>query len=391
MQNCKFKIILNKIHLKENKMKPIVLLLVLSLTSICFAQSASPQKNIGLEMQGFYQHPSPDLVIDIIKNIDGTKDFLSKSTSVFPYIGFMTVAFSKYPDKYEEFYKFSNGLNDSKELVQYCLKLSKIRDTVLNWQGHEPGINDLVWSGFFASGDTRYLDRLVSEMKYCDRKDSLKLFLTGISAKWSLCANAISYPLVKEYLEQTLEKGPPELKAHIKELLNTTPDVITEQMREGIREIKNNEKQNSPNQLCASRDYNKDGLQIHFLLIKDKNFFEEWKKPDLPTITFVDTYKRGEEVIPIILFSTDGKDDNGNADLTYDIKIVKPDGSTYGHFEQLEIWKDEPAPMMHLVRQPVVIHLEKNDPIGIYKISSVVYENNKKAKVNFDLSFQVAE
>lgn len=372
-------------------MKQLILFVVLSLTSICFAQSENPQRNIGLKMQSFYQHPSPDLVIGIIKNIDGTKNFLSKSTSVFPYIGFMTVAFSKYADKYEEFYNFSNGLNDSKELVQYCLKLSKIRDTVLNWQGHEPGINDLVWSGFFASGDTRYLDRLVSEMKYCDRKDSLKLFLTGISAKWSLCANAISYPLVKEYLEQTLEKRPPDLKAYIEELLGTTPDVITEQMREGIREFKNNEKANTVNPLCAQRDYNSDGLQIHFVLIKDKNFFEEWKKPEMPITRTVDTYKRGEDVIPIILFSTDGKDVNGNADLSYDITILKPDGSIYGKFEQLQVWKVEPAPMIHLVKQPAIIHLEKSDPTGIYKISSVVYENNKKAKVNFDLSFQVVE
>ncbi|MGE5621291.1 MAG: hypothetical protein ACM3U0_01825 [archaeon] len=372
-------------------MKPLILLIVLSLTSVCFAQSKSPQEIIGMEMQNFFLHPSSDLVIDIIKSIDADKNFLNGSSSIILYTGFMTAAFAKYADKYEEFYNLSNGLNGSKELAQYCLKLSKIQDAVLNWAGHDPGINDLLWSGFFASGDTKYLDRLVSEMKYCERKDSLNLFLTGISAKWSLCANAISYSLVKEHLKQTLDKRPPELQAHLKELLNTTPDVITEQMREGIREFKKSEKVNSANALCAQRDYNSNGLQIHFVLIKDKNFFEEWKKPEMPVITTVDTYKRGEDVIPIILFSTDGKDVNGNADLTYDITITKPDGTIYGHFEQLKVWKDEPAPMMHLVKQPVIIHLEENDPAGIYKINSVIYENNKKTKAYFELAFQVAE
>lgn len=372
-------------------MKPLILLTLLSLASVCFSQSVDPHKNIGMKMQTFFLHPDSDIILKIIKDIDGDKSFFDKSGAVYPYIGFMTVAFSKYADKYDEFYNFSNGLNDTKELVQHCLRLSKIQDTILNWRGHLPGVNDLVWSGFFASGDTRYIGRLVSEMQFCKRKDSLMLFLTGITAKWSLCANAISYPQVKEYLEQTLERRPPEIQAHIKELLSTTPDVITKQMEEGIREINNKKKADADNSLCALRNYNSDGLQIHFVLIKDKGFFEEWKKPEMPKITHVDTYRLGEDVIPIIVFSTDGKDAEGNADLSYDITILKPDGSIYGKFEQLKVWKGEPAPLMHLVKQPVMIHLEKTDPTGIYKISSVVYENNKKTKVNFDLSFKVVD
>lgn len=351
----------------------------------------SHQEKVGMEMQSFFKHPSPDLLTDIIKSIDSEEDFLSKSSSAYPFIGFITVALSKYPDKSVDFNNLSNELKYSKDLVKYCLKLSETKDTVLNWKGHEASINDLVWSGFFASGDTRYLDRLVSELKYCDMKDSLVLFLAGMSAKWSLCSNAINYPIVGEYLEQTLENRPPEIKVHIKELLNTMPEEIMKQMKEGVREIRKREKDKNSDTLCSIRNYDKDGLQIHYALIKDKNFFEEWKKPEVPKIISSDTYKKGEDVIPIIIFSTDGKDINGNADLSYDITITKPDGSQYGHFEQLELWKDEPAPVMHLVKQPIIIHIEKSDPVGIYKINSVVYENNKKVNVNFELSFQVVE
>lgn len=369
----------------------IFLFIIQFLPSFSYSQTTSPQVKAAMEMQSFYKHPSPELLADIIKIIDSEEDFLSKSSSVFPYIGFITVALSKYQDKSEDFYDLSNKLKYSQELIKQCLKLSQIKDTVINWRGHDPSINDLVWSGFFASGDTRYLDRLVSELKYCGRKDSLVLFLTGITAKWSLCSNAKSYPIVKEYLEQTLENRPTDLKVHINELLISMPGEIKEQMKEGIIEIKKREKDKKADPLCSLRDYNKDGLQIHYALIKDKNFFEEWKKPEMPTITSADTYKKGEDVIPIIIFATDGKDTNENADLTYDITITKPDGSQYGHFEQLEVWKDEPAPAMHLVKQPILLHIEKTDPAGVYQINSVVYENNKKVKVTFELSFQVID
>jgi len=129
--------------------------------------------------------------------------------------------------------------------------------------------------------------------------------------------------------------------------------------------------------LKAIVDYQNDGLQIIFALINDKGFFDEWRKPVMP------------HIIPIIIFGTDGKDMNGNANLTYDIKIIKPDSTVYAEFKQLEIWKDVQEPVLHLLKQPVGIHIEQNDPFGIYTIYATVYENNKKQKVNFVLRFQV--
>jgi len=143
--------------------------------------------------------------------------------------------------------------------------------------------------------------------------------------------------------------------------------------------------------LNAVESFNQNGLQLHFVLINDKEFIDKWEKPETPKISPIDTYKRGEDVIPIIIFSTDGKDSVGNANLTYDIKIVKPDGTIYGEFKQLEVWKDAPAPIMHLIKQPIDIHLEENDPIGIYKVQTTIYENVKKVRVNFELAFQVVK
>ena len=146
---------------------------------------------------------------------------------------------------------------------------------------------------------------------------------------------------------------------------------------------------NETDSLKAISEFKDDGLQIIVVLINDRGFFDEWQKPEMPTIESVDTYKRGDQVIPIIIFGTDRKDENGNADLTYDIIIKKPDGAIYGEFNQLNVWKDEEASVMHLVKQPIIIGIEEKDPLGIYTIDISVYENVKKQKIDFKLLFQV--
>lgn len=143
--------------------------------------------------------------------------------------------------------------------------------------------------------------------------------------------------------------------------------------------------------LKAQFEYNQNGLQLISALINDRNFFDEWQKPEMPMVKPVDTYRLGEEVIPVFIFTSSAKDENGNADLTYDINILKPDGSVYGHFENLEIWKDAPDTLMHLVKQPIVIRLESSDPLGVYKIHVTVFDNVQKLKVPINLYFQVIE
>jgi hypothetical protein len=143
--------------------------------------------------------------------------------------------------------------------------------------------------------------------------------------------------------------------------------------------------------LKAQFEYNQNGLHLISALINDRDFFEEWQKPKMPILKPVDTYRLGEEVIPVFIFAFSAKDENGNANLTYDINILKPDGTVYGHFENLEIWKDASDTLMHLVKQPIIIRLESSDPLGVYKINITVSDNVQQLKVQVNLSFQVIE
>jgi len=367
------------------------LLITIFFASISIAQHVIPSDKIGTELQSFYQHPSASLLTDIVQSIDADSSFLSKASSHPPIIGFLTVAFSRYKEEYDAYQSLAIQLKYAQDFVRFCLDLSQTKDTILNWTGHDASLNDLHWGGFFASGDSRYIDRIVSEMQYCERTDSLVLFLAGASAKWSLCSNAKNFPEVKERLEELLNSMPADLKSHIKETLNSSPNDLKNEMSESIKHYSDRDDNSEDGSLSAIKNYSDNGLELHFVLIGDRNFFEEWEKPETPKISPKESYKRGDELFPIIIFSTDGKDENGNANLTYDIKIIKPDGTVYGEFKQLEVWKDSPAPEMHLIKQPVTIRLEESDLLGIYKIESTVYENNKNQKIDFKLNFQVVE
>ncbi len=144
-----------------------------------------------------------------------------------------------------------------------------------------------------------------------------------------------------------------------------------------------------PDSLIQKDEYNKDGFSVIFLLTDDTTFYQKWALPETPHISTQDTFKRGQTALPIIIFATDGKDDKGNANLTCDLTVTKPDGSMYAHFDGLTIWKDEPAPVMELSWSKIDIALEHNDPLGVYRVHATVHENNKKVNVNLNLAFLV--
>jgi hypothetical protein len=359
------------------------------LMQVCFVQNNISQEKKDDDLQSFFQRPSSSRLTEIIKKLDSDSTLSSDPNSQAPIIGFLTVALARYRDHQDAYLKLASGLKSSQNLVFFCFRLSQKKDTILHWTGHHPSLNDMFWGAYFASGDTRYLKRLVSEMALCERTDSLMLFMTGSSAKWSLCSNACQYPEVKKYLTDAIKTSPNNLLPYIKETLELSPSEVKDKWFAGVLEFKKGMEKNAVDSVCASSDYSHDGLQLHCALIGNKKFFDDWQKPVTPKIEPIDTYKRGEEVFPIIVFATNGKDFQLNANLTYDITITKPDGSIYGHFEQLNVWKDSPAPVLHLLKQSIDIRLEQTDPLGVYKVYMIIYENNKKVKVDVNLSFRV--
>ena len=110
-------------------------------------------------------------------------------------------------------------------------------DTIYYNEKKSPAYNDMNWSSYFASGNLKYLDNIISNIHYSNERIDMNLFLTGASAKWSLCSNARQDLNVKKYLKsqkknnksvgEILKKEPYEFKEE-------TITVIKEQRAKGL-------------------------------------------------------------------------------------------------------------------------------------------------------------
>lgn len=144
------------------------------------------------------------------------------------------------------------------QLFSVILALGTTRDTLVNWHMHSPDVNDMMWGAYFGTGNSKYLERLISELKYVDREDSLVLFLTGNSAKWSLCSNARQHNAIDKYIRTKVNTAPGNLKTLLAEILSKEPSTMRDEFTARLKVMK--EKGLIPNQ-----NSNNDEPQLSFV------------------------------------------------------------------------------------------------------------------------------
>lgn len=75
-----------------------------------------------------------------------------------------------------------------------------------------PAQLDLLWASFFASGDTKYVDRVIDALAMYNQSGTQNILIGG-AAKFSLTANARQHETVLRFLEQAADARPNESKA----------------------------------------------------------------------------------------------------------------------------------------------------------------------------------
>jgi DNA-binding transcriptional MerR regulator len=100
-----------------------------------------------------------------------------------------------------------------------------------------PGMNDWYWSGFFASGNPAYIQRLIDQLRYVDERQNLVLYMTGGSAEWSLASNARQHSRVRNILQEARQRVDARTAALIDELLQRDPQAIRAEMQQTARAI----------------------------------------------------------------------------------------------------------------------------------------------------------
>jgi len=84
------------------------------------------------------------------------------------------------------------------------------------------GFLDALWGSFFATGDERYVQRLISALPMLDTKGDVTKMLIGGAAQWSLTSNAIQHPRVMEICETELNTLPNDQKPALRKIIESS-------------------------------------------------------------------------------------------------------------------------------------------------------------------------
>lgn len=208
------------------------LIIISSLPGLSFGQET--QRSFSDILQTYYLYKDKDLIEKTVDMLNSPKTEYKRFEPLLT--GFYGALFSIDTIVRNSFASnISNLVNpDFKKLFKYLIT-SNI-DSIYSKASLSPEYNDMNWASFFATGDVKFLDKIISNISLAENRIDRNLFLTGASAKWSLCSNARQDKRVKEHLaglkenkniNEILEKDPQEFR---QEMI----DIIKEQRAKGL-------------------------------------------------------------------------------------------------------------------------------------------------------------
>jgi hypothetical protein len=126
-------------------------------------------------------------------------------------------------------------------------------------------------------------------------------------------------------------------------------------------------------------------------LVAGQDFFLDWRKPEQPTIDPVELVQRGEEINTAIIFYGPAHDIADLSSVTYDITVLRPDGSILER-KNLIGWQDL-APgsprLLELGRDRLSIVINPGDPAGLYTVQAAVRDNVSHVELPLKQTFVV--
>ncbi|MBP7584483.1 MAG: hypothetical protein KBA61_10640 [Spirochaetes bacterium] len=199
----------------------IILAATLCATALAAQEKIDTPQDFSVFVHGYYLSPRPGLVASAIEHYGST--YAANKSSLPPMIAFFNRIFSDNPGSRAEWKKVID--RQAPELREQLLSaLGTGAADFLAGKKISPSLNDMHWGAYFASGEEKYLDGILHVTRHGAERKDLNLFLTGFSAKWSLCSNARQHEKVLKYLLK--EQNKQEYRDTVSEILNTEPEVM---------------------------------------------------------------------------------------------------------------------------------------------------------------------
>ena len=210
------------------KLRTIVMLLITVLFSnLIYGQDS--QRDFSEILQTYYLHKDKDLVEKTIEFVNNPKADYKRLEPILT--GFFGALFSADSVIRNELYTNADKFKTQEIKHLFSFLNATDIDSIYSKTPLTPAFNDMNWSSYFATGNVKFLDKIISNISLAENRIDRNLFLTGASAKWSLSSNAKQDKQVKEHLVNQKEN-----KKAIKEILKKEPQEFKQEMKDVIAE-----------------------------------------------------------------------------------------------------------------------------------------------------------
>lgn len=134
------------------------------------------------------------------------------------------------------------------------------------------------------------------------------------------------------------------------------------------------------------------GLTANVVVTPDEDWREKWETPahTVPHFNETTSVERGQQVFVLIFFANPKTGMDGRADLTCDLDVVRPDGSTSAHHENTVCFQGElkGGPYNVYLADPVIGFTgDPGDAAGTWTVRITLTDNVGKTVLPLKTSF----
>jgi len=341
-------------------------------------------------MTYYYLEKDTDEVVKLLRQTEDMKLLDKHESATGLTAAFLAVVFEENPKRVTRLAKCAPFSGKAKEAVERALWLSGNADKIEKIFGETPkfakkktvnlrkrpikgpGDLDMMWAAFLASGDADYPRRIVDvldkkhELTGDDEMDSA----TRKAAEWSLKSNMFQHELIHRMIVEEEKQRTGAVKKKLRNMLDSLP-----------------------NPALPHKD---GGFSADLLLMDAAGMAEFSKSTDEPLkLESKSKAERGDILGIKVVFSGITLDDDLNCDVSYDLKILDPDGKVYSKADvkNLVALKTRVPTRFRFFdnAQVVSLRFEPKDKLGKYLVLVTVRDKHGGKSVKLKRTIELTE
>jgi hypothetical protein len=347
------------------------------------AQTQPPtDQQLGEWISNYYIHKDAGKVASFLASVQESQLLERRNGAISPFIAFLTVVFSDNQAQVRAWSSNAKATGQMRQAIQFALWLSGNGSMIADVFKESPdfasrrpgnmmdarlrhaGDIDMMWGAFSASGNAGYARRVIDALD-----ESIPLSgeaamdtLTRRAAEWSLVNNMAQHELVDRMLRKEAASRPSgAVRAKLEEI------------------IARNDRQRKPLP-------DQDGEFSAMLVITDEAALAEYDKPSSEGMRFTLATKArvGDTIAIKLVFAGMQLTDDLNADVTFDIKAIEPDGTVKEVGANLEAFRGKVPTRFKIFdnRAFLKVKFDPGDRAGTYKFVAQIRDNVGGRKVD---------